>query len=109
MAEYAPIQYVKNIQNFFPEAVASQAAFDAIADSDRLQNATWLYSVSKLMGIKTPENNRRYKKVLNAANKLICNALDVDAIKGLSDEYLYMYIMNIRTANTWRKIKYHIR
>lgn len=105
MAEYAPIQYVKNIQNFFPEAVASQAAFDAIADSDRLQNATWLYSVSRLIGIKTPENNRRYKKVLNAANKLICNALDVDAIKGLSDEYLYMYIMNIHTANTWRKNK----
>ena len=105
MAEYAPIQYVKNIQNFFPEAVDSQAAFDTIAGSDRLQNATWLYSVSRLIGIKTPENNRRYKKVLNAANRLICNALDVDTIKGLSDEYLYMYIMNIHTANTWRKNK----
>lgn len=32
MAEYAPIQYVKNIQNFFLEAVDSQAAFDTIAD-----------------------------------------------------------------------------
>lgn len=105
MAEYAPIQFVKNIQNLFPGSLNSRAAFDAIADSDKLQNATWLYSLSNLMGVKSSENDRLYKKVLNASTNLLCKALDVDAIQGLSNAHLYMYIMNIHTADTWRKNK----
>lgn len=105
MAEYAPIQYVKNIQNYFPAAVNSQAAFDAIANVDGLRDAVWLYSISHLRGVKGSENDRLFKKVLHSANNLLCNALNVNAIQGLSDMHLYMYIMNIHTASAWRKNK----
>jgi hypothetical protein len=108
MAEYIPIGFIKNIYNAFGLSQEISRDIYDITKDDNLQKSVWNYAMARANG--ESDSDSIFDSVINKFRWELRNKLSITEISGLTDTELFMYIMNVHTASTWRenKISYKV-